>query len=130
MVSIAMTDVYSAAGYLVYKADAIEARYLLESGQVKRWRVRHRPCLRYYAGVDPDDGPLVMGPGDVHRKGSVRRERFFVPVREIRNRGKASGEVFTPNGANLNDPAREHRERENRAIATSRRDGEIRQRRA
>ena len=115
MVSVALLEVYSSDGELVHFVDEIEARHLVQSGQVKRWHVKHRPCLRYYAGVDPDDGPLVMSPGNVHRGRGVRRERFFVPVSEILKRGRASGEAFEPDGVRLPDPARAGREREIRA---------------
>ena len=114
MVSVALIDVYSAGGALLFSVDAIEARHLLSSSQVKRFRVKHVPCLKYYAGVEPDDGPLVMSPRSIHGSNGVRRERFYVPVDDIHKRGKASGEVFEHHDVRLDDPAREHRKREMR----------------
>src|SRR5579883_2963333 len=115
MVSIAMTEVYSSVGELLYSVDQIEERWLLESGQVKRWRVKHRPCLRYYAGVVPDDGQLVMGPGRVRgRIGGVQAEPFFVPVSKILERKHASSVAFQPDGVNLDDVHRRNRERDKR----------------
>ena len=108
-----LIDVFSAGGELLYAADDVEARYLLESGQVKRWHHKHVRCLRYYSGVDPDDGPLVKSPRSIHGGSGVRGIRVYVPENERRERPVASGVFFEHAGLGV-DPARAHREREAR----------------
>lgn len=112
-----LIDVYSSSGERLYQADSVTAKHLLMSGQVKRCRVDHVPSLKYYLGVDPDDGPLVASPADVQGGNGVIRTRVFVSADKFKDRDVHSSVYFEHEGARSSDPARVNREREKREKA-------------